>query len=1155
SNFTDNGSLGCAGAVSIEFAIFTEIINCTFSSNSSVYSGALEIFGCDESSMIGCTFTGNSSDAIGGAVAIYWTQDINENETSGATIDDCTFTGNISTVGGALYIEFTETIATNCYFEFNSANAQIYIEEETYIWGGKGGAIYSYGAFIELSSGNFFNNSANSIYYEVEDRQVSGHGGAIYADNSELIISLTEFSANQADSLGGVLSSSNTMISRNKTVDERRKMAIYNEKTNRRIETKNAEARSLQSNKTTRELRDDTSYELSGCRFEGNSALYGGVVGLDGVGILNVHTSFFSDNEADKGAAVYLNYIGEYLSENNYSNIYSSLFHHNTANEEGIIYTQNYSSWIENCTVADNDGTAVVAYLKQFAETANLYTVFDSSILWNNLLDNVPSNIILNYDPGCSCEYDAYFFYNFIEDQENSIQLLENESNFSVISYDSFDIDPLFVGSGDHPYQLSAWSKCINEMNTGLREDNTNQMFRWDSSIDLIGNPRINGESIDVGAYEHQGICGVVGELRDAVFTAGEYAVTDNILVPEEVLMEIQAGATFIYHGQYIIGAVGNITATGTEAQPIIFTSAWSDYYVPVEENNIDYYLGESETTPDNFETIDIYKERAGCGISFAQIDIQNGFRDLRNVSGNFQHSNFEYMLSFLSGEGIEIPYGQISYNFSSQAALCSSTDFISQESSENLLNLDNCKFSNNLGFSGAVLTSNGEINIINSGFYGNFGVECVLGIGNSLIYNETENLLSKGTLIDNCEFSQNSSLFASTILIFMSLYDITNNTFSENSIMSGGDTRFSYESLLDKSSSKFPDLFNGKVRNSRQPQGSVILAYGNLLVLNSFLGESLQLESPEELFYVYPEIVSTIEGNEIYNNTSKSGTILSYYELQKINSNNIHNNSADFGGAAACEMSITLLTNNLFYRNQAIFGQAVFALEQLYLNSLNNTITENSMAGFRHTSREYNRSGTAVDILSCTDFNMENSILWNNDGDFQLYIDDDSEANNRADFAIGYCTITNGEQGVDYVSGLRTITFNNIDDFDPEFYDPDNDLFTLSLSSPCINRGNPDTDLNLIGSTDLSGGERFNEIIDHGCFEIQEHQLAPILWNNLEGNLTDINEDETDPAGDTIADFLYYDGNEYLNIVYDADGDTCGIAVIGINNDNGTWQ
>ncbi len=104
--------------------------------------------------------------------------------------------------------------------------------------------------------------------------------------------------------------------------------------------------------------------------------------------------------------------------------------------------------------------------------------IVTNSIIWNNgesnILADLYSNPIVTY-----CDIQGGY---------------SGEGNI--------DADPLFFGTGEHPYSLSDDSPCVNAGTpdtTGLNLP----------EFDLAGNPRIFGGRIDMGAYENQNI--VVG--------------------------------------------------------------------------------------------------------------------------------------------------------------------------------------------------------------------------------------------------------------------------------------------------------------------------------------------------------------------------------------------------------------------------------------------------------------------------------------------------------------------------------------------------------------------------------------------------------------------------------------------------------------------
>ena len=70
----------------------------------------------------------------------------------------------------------------------------------------------------------------------------------------------------------------------------------------------------------------------------------------------------------------------------------------------------------------------------------------------------------------------------------------------------NLDEDPLFVGTGDHPFMLQDLSPCVN---AGI-PDTTGLNL---PEFDLAGNPRVYGGRIDMGAYENQNVVGAEEDL------------------------------------------------------------------------------------------------------------------------------------------------------------------------------------------------------------------------------------------------------------------------------------------------------------------------------------------------------------------------------------------------------------------------------------------------------------------------------------------------------------------------------------------------------------------------------------------------------------------------------------------------------------------
>ena len=77
------------------------------------------------------------------------------------------------------------------------------------------------------------------------------------------------------------------------------------------------------------------------------------------------------------------------------------------------------------------------------------------------------------------------------------------------------------------------------------------------------------------------------------------------------------------------------------------------------------------------------------------------------------------------------------------------------------------------------------------------------------------------------------------------------------------------------------------------------------------------------------------------------------------------------------------------------------------------------------------------------------------------------------------------------------------------------------------------------------------NEHLDALSLVLSNH--APVLDNSGDLTLTAVLEDDTNPAGDTVASIIASDGGDRITDL-DASANE-GIAVIGVDDTNGEWQ
>jgi len=147
-------------------------------------------------------------------------------------------------------------------------------------------------------------------------------------------------------------------------------------------------------------------------------------------------------------------------------------------NGGGLYCSANSSPCLINCIVSDNLGNY------------GIYVHYGyPTIIYSNFFNNENGN-----------------FYNC--DQNMGVNITTNANGDSCDVYDNIQLDPLFVGTGDHPFMLLDLSPCVN---AGILDTTGLNL----PEFDMAGNPRIFGGRIDMGAYENQNV--VVGANEDLI--------------------------------------------------------------------------------------------------------------------------------------------------------------------------------------------------------------------------------------------------------------------------------------------------------------------------------------------------------------------------------------------------------------------------------------------------------------------------------------------------------------------------------------------------------------------------------------------------------------------------------------------------------------
>ena len=161
----------------------------------------------------------------------------------------------------------------------------------------------------------------------------------------------------------------------------------------------------------------------------------------------------------------------------------------------GGIYTSSSDIIFSSSHIIDNSasGTGGGIYCSAYTETTLI-----NSISWNNLPQEIYSGFAS----------DVIVSYSDIQNGIDGISIDDEDLSWLEGNIDS---DPLFVGTGTHPFALSENSPCIDAGTLELPEGIVLPAF------DLAGNPRICGGSVDMGAYEWQDIAAPIHVAVDSL--------------------------------------------------------------------------------------------------------------------------------------------------------------------------------------------------------------------------------------------------------------------------------------------------------------------------------------------------------------------------------------------------------------------------------------------------------------------------------------------------------------------------------------------------------------------------------------------------------------------------------------------------------------
>jgi hypothetical protein len=194
-----------------------------------------------------------------------------------------------------------------------------------------------------------------------------------------------------------------------------------------------------------------------------------------------------------------------------HAKIVNCLFHNNSDNTPlvpvpvTICVGALYQSFVDifNSTFADN---ATVNTLGGAVGVAESHLKLYNCVFYGNN----PKQVILSNSPDEPSTLEVQ--HSLIQDGQAGVI---NFGGYNIVNWGegNLDDDPLFLGSEDYPYALGEGSPCI-DAGTLLLPPGVEL-----PEYDIAGNPRVWGESVDMGAYEYGPWVGVppVGSRQSAV--------------------------------------------------------------------------------------------------------------------------------------------------------------------------------------------------------------------------------------------------------------------------------------------------------------------------------------------------------------------------------------------------------------------------------------------------------------------------------------------------------------------------------------------------------------------------------------------------------------------------------------------------------------
>ncbi|HHS95665.1 MAG TPA: T9SS type A sorting domain-containing protein, partial [Phaeodactylibacter sp.] len=286
------------------------------------------------------------------------------------------------------------------------------------------------------------------------------------------------------------------------------------------------------------------NYWLESCQFIDNQTIFnGGAIQNDGESSPVIADCVFTGNQSSYGGAIYNNGNNEESSPI----IVSCTFNGNHANQTGgAVYNFGKSSngisspLLFNCLIYDNTSSISAAalyslsdggtsemevlnstfYNNYAANGGHVYvnesnggtteTTLRNCILWGSASDNAP---FFAFSSSSGQDPEVNIDYSLVDAVDCDAMYQDNNGILTCGVHMIYDIDPLFEDEINRDFRIQQSSPAINHGDSTLvhpdcldfdRDGNFTETFPYDVRMDAAY-PRIDGDSIDMGAYEKAG--------------------------------------------------------------------------------------------------------------------------------------------------------------------------------------------------------------------------------------------------------------------------------------------------------------------------------------------------------------------------------------------------------------------------------------------------------------------------------------------------------------------------------------------------------------------------------------------------------------------------------------------------------------------------